>query len=275
MKRIALFTISVLLALSSGAWARGPEPRPPERAPPEFAHVVLPFDTESNEKLCPVKDYLDTDNIEHCFKCHAEGTFKVRKVNPLNKYKLPEIAGAEMVYDNDELTLYYTLGDINDSGIRTLFHWLEWNPEIKNVIIEIQSPGGSLMNAWRIIGIIEKWKTKDPSHVVETRVNGLAASAGLLIFMAGDQRAASPTAELMWHEISVTSYGFHRSTSSNAQEQTKVLAHLQKTANAYIANRCNMTEEEFMDKIKDNKTFWINGREAKDLGIATELLWGK
>lgn len=226
------------------------------------------------EKVCPVKDYLEADNVEQCFKCHTVGTFEVRKVNPLNKYKLPDIANIQVYYDEGKLILYYLLSDINDAAIHSLFNWLKWHPKFKNVLIEIQSPGGSLLNAWRCIGIIERWKANCSDCLVETRVNGLAASAGLLIFMAGDVRSASPTAELMWHEVSMTGYGFHRSTSSNATEKAKVLAHLQDTATAYIADKCNMAQNDFLNAIRDGKEFWVNGREAKKLEIVTKLLWG-
>ena len=77
----------------------------------------------------------------------------------------------------------------------------------------------------------------------------------------------------MWHEVSMTGYGFHRSTSSNATEKAKVLAHLQNTATEYIASKCDMTADQFLDTIRDGKEFWINGKEAMKLGIATKLLW--
>ncbi len=231
--------------------------------------------SDVKEKACPVKDYLFAENIEQCFKCHTVGTFEVRKVNPLNKYKLPDITGIGVYYDNEgKLILYYLLGDINDAAIYSLFDWLRWHPEIKNVLIEIQSPGGSLLNAWRCIGIIEQWKANCSECVVETRVNGLAASAGLLIFMAGEIRSTSPTAELMWHEVSMTGYGYQRSTSSNATEKAKILTHLQDTATAYIANKCDMTQQQLLEAIQGGKEFWVSGREAKKLKIAIKLLWG-
>ena len=72
----------------------------------------------------------------------------------------------------------------------------------------------------------------------------------------------------------MTGYGFHRSTSSNTTEKAKTLSHLQNTATEYISSRCGMTQEQLLDAIRDGKEFWINGKEAKELGVATKLLWG-
>jgi len=228
---------------------------------------------EKDSGLCPVKKYLKADNVEQCFKCHTTGKFNLKESDPFEKYKLPVTATGRLFDNNGKTTMYYQLSDISDDAIRDIFAWLEWHPEIIYVQIEIQSPGGSLMNAWRIVGVIERWKSQDPTRVVETRVNGFAASAGFLIFMVGDIRTASPTAELMWHELSISGYGYIKQSPSSSSEQARILNHLQKTTNEYISTKCNMTEDEIINAVKDGKELWINGKEALELGIATKLLW--
>ena len=223
--------------------------------------------------LCPVKKYLKADNVEQCFKCHTTGKFELKESDPFEKYKLPKMATVRLFDNNGKITMYYQLSDISDDAVRDIFAWLEWHPEIINVQIEIQSPGGSLMNAWRIVGVIERWKSQDATRSVETRVNGFAASAGFLIFMVGDIRAASPTSELMWHELSISGYGYVTQSPSSSTEQARILNHLQKTTNQYISSKCIMTEDEIVDAVRNGKELWINGKEALDLGIATKLLW--
>ena len=231
------------------------------------------FEYDDSKEKCPVKYYLQADNIAQCFACHTTGKFGLIESDPFCKYRLPDVATVRLFNDDGKIALYYQLGDIADDAVGSIFGWLQWHPEIEKVRIEIQSPGGSLMNAWRIVGIVEQWKAGSKNRVVETRVNGFAASAGLLIFMCGDIRSVSPTAELMWHELSVSGYGYQRSSPSSSNEKARILNHLQKTTNKYIASKCNLTEEEITAKVKNDCELWINGKEALEMGIATVLLW--
>lgn len=228
---------------------------------------------EEVNKYCPVKYYVKAENIDSCLQCHMLGTFKLKTTNPLDKYRLPDIESANLYNENNKLILYFSLTLINSEETKTVFNWLKWNKEINQLQIEIHSPGGSLMDAWRIVGLIEEWKSHKKENVVETIVNGFAASAGFLIFMSGDIRAVSPTAELMWHELSVSSYGYRSTSPSTSKEQARVLAHLQKTTTEYISSKCTLSKEYVVDSVKDGRELWINGREALKMNIATKLLW--
>lgn len=225
------------------------------------------------EEECPVKDYLAADDVEQCFKCHAKGTFEVKAVNPLGKYELPNEDNVRLVDEDGELTLCYLIKLIDDEAVRKLVSWLQWHPEINNFRLECHSPGGSLMDAWRIVGIIEQWKAEDEKRKVETEVHGFAASAGFLIFLVGDVRSAAPTAELMWHELSVSGAGYSTSSPSSSTEAARILVHLQKTATSYLVSKCNLTELEITESVKDGRELWVNGREALKFGIATRVLW--
>lgn len=226
---------------------------------------------ESEKTYCPVKYYLKAESVDQCLKCHATGTFEVKSANPLNKYELPDVNNVRLFDDDGKLTLYYLMGMIDDDAIKAIFSWLQWNPEVKNFQLEVHSPGGSLMDAWRIVGIIEQWKASDKKHRVETQVHGFAASAGFLIFMSGDVRTAAPTAELMWHELSVSGAGYQTTSPSSSKEEARILAHLQKTATEYLAGKCKLTVGKIAESVKDGRELWINGREALDVGVATRL----
>ena len=272
MKKLKITLITcfslILLGLFSPLYANESNPPTVENAVKELKDAL-----SKDSGLCPVKKYLKTDNVEMCFKCHTTGKFELKESDPFEKYRLPEMATIRLFNNDGKTTMYYQLSDISDDAIRDIFAWLEWHQEITDVQIEIQSPGGSLMNAWRIVGVIERWKSQDAARSVETRVNGFAASAGLLIFMVGDIRAVSPTSELMWHELSISGYGYIKQSPSSSAEQARILNHLQKTTNQYISSKCNMSEDEIINSVKNGKELWVNGIEALELGIATKLLW--
>ena len=140
--------------------------------------------------------------------------------------------------------------------------------KIKRVVIEIFSPGGGVFHAQKIISLMDEFKSE--GGVVETRSDGASFSAGFYIFAAGSRghRMVYPYAELMWHEIqSLTGYGFVIDTPSSSEEKARVLKHLQKGRNEWLATRGNLTEEELDQKIR-NREFWMTGKQAKDYGFA-------
>ena len=69
---------------------------------------------------------------------------------------------------------------------------------------------------------------------VETRCLGFAASAAFLIFSAGHDRVASPTAEFMWHECRSWAF-FDEKNPSKLEDEARIFRHLQDTANKYLA----------------------------------------
>ena len=74
---------------------------------------------------------------------------------------------------------------------------------VDHLILEVQSPGGSLFEANKIMGLMKQWHVQ--GKIVETRCYGFALSAGFLVFASGTPgyRKAAGSAELMWHELSV------------------------------------------------------------------------
>jgi ATP-dependent protease ClpP protease subunit len=203
---------------------------------------------------CPVTQTVG--DIEGCLMCHQAKTFKVN----------PTINSKILLDDNKEKYGYYVLTDIDDIEVKNFFDYIITN-KIKKVTIESNGPGGSLLAAWRIIGIINNAKSNNIQ--VDTKVLGYALSANFIVFMAGDKRIVSPYAEMMYHEVRMKDY--KEQTPSSAKEDADVLIHLQESVDEYISNKCDMTKEELKAKIK-NKEYWLNGREAKKLNFATHIL---
>jgi len=223
---------------------------------------------EVEKSICPI-----TKIDKNCMDCHAMlldenntpyfGLKEVKK-DFYYRYPNPKTAIKEV---NGIKTGHYFLTDINDGAFRDAVDFFYLH-DIKKIIIEIHSPGGSLFDAWRIIGMIDEAMSNNID--IETRLYGFAASAGFLIFMAGTDRIVSPTAECMWHEL-MTGEFLAIKTPSDKEDEAKILRHLQNVANEFIANKSKMDKDTLDAKIR-KKEFWISGKEAFDLGFATGII---
>lgn len=221
---------------------------------------------ETPKTWCPKTLISDMDK---CFRCHVPPLFKLRESLPDDCRNYPA-SNIRVVRSEDQKDIgYLLLQDIDSSQVKSYFDYLTINA-IDHAIIEIHSPGGSLLDAWRIVGLMQTWER--PGRVIETRCHGFAASAGFLVFVSGTKghRFASETAEMMWHELMSFSM-FKLETPSDSEESARVLRHLQDTANIWIASRGNLTKDEMDQKIK-KKEFWIRGSEALELGFVDRLL---
>ena len=161
---------------------------------------------------------------------------------------------------------YILIDGINSNAIEKFFDYLVWHPEIERCVFEIHSPGGSLFEAWRIVGMMELWKAK--GMIIETRCYGFAASAGFIIFVNGTpgHRYASATSELMWHEL-YTFAMFKVSRPSDTEDEAIILRHLQNTASNFLSQRSKLSKKEWKE-IVYKKEFWCNGEEALGYGLS-------
>lgn len=214
---------------------------------------------EDLSSICPTT-LMKTD----CLSCHVRPDWKLKEAHPNRIYDLP--AGTNLVGGK----LYFYLTRIQDYRVRALYEWLQWHQDIKHVVIEVQSPGGSVFAAKRIVGIMNQMKKE--GYIVETHVNGFAASAGFVIFVAGSKgyRLVSPEAELMWHELRTFKF-FDVSGPADKEDEADVLRHLQDTQNEWLASRSNMTKEEIDSAIR-KKELWLNGAQAVEKGFADGFL---
>ena len=152
---------------------------------------------------------------------------------------------------------YYTFnGPISSTYVhRSIEYFIKRN--VKKVVIEVHSPGGSLFEVWRIISLLEEHGDK---LTYETRTNGIAGSGGLMIFLAGDKRLTSKHATFMWHNTE----GILSTDDRNLFDIA---------CNEYIAKQTGMTAEEVMEKISTNgdtikKDWFFGAKEAISLGVA-------
>ena len=261
MKALAVFLMAVLLAISGVAFAEQ-----------QGEAVVEKEEAKTPEVWCPATRY--TDNAK-CSECHVmlmedgKPKFGLKEI-PLSANHSDKPYGMDVVREHGELVAYMIVGAINAVQFRDVSQYLYTHPEFTKLVVEIHSGGGSVMDAWRIVGIIEEMR----SHgiAVETRCYGMALSAGGIIFIAGDigKRFVSPHAEIMIHKVYTFSM-FEVSDADSAEDKAELLRHLQKNINQLFEERTNLTAEVINER-SAYKMWWIVGKEAIEHGVADGLI---
>lgn len=248
MKRLLLIIIGIYVLIASPALG-------------ESITVTLP----QTPVMCAGTPFTDQ---EQCLKCHTIPSFKLKEASADEGYIYPN-KNTSIIQENGEIAGYFLMEFILAEDLKQYLNYLDKH-KITKAIIEIHSPGGSLLDAWRVIGFMTEWQNEAEAKTIETRVYGFAASAGFLVFMGGKTRLISETAEAMWHELWTIEWT-KIATPAGKEDEAKVMRHLQDTCNNYIADRCGLTKEELDEKVR-KKEFWVNGKQALEYGFATGLL---
>lgn len=131
------------------------------------------------------------------------------------------------------------------------------------ITIHINSGGGDMY-----AGVAIYHRLLELDAEVVTIVDGLAASAASVIFVAGDIRRVYPGSNIMIHSAAVALCGYYRDYDLT-QSLDRVNAHTQSMINIY-ADRTGKTEDEIHAMV-DGKETWFTGKAAVDEGFATEL----
>lgn len=208
--------------------------------------------------FCPKTKISDQ---KQCLNCHTAPNFRLRESAPLEGYLHPD--WLRLV--NSQFEGYFLMTDTDAVPIDEFFKYLNRHG-VKRATIEIFSPGGSMMQAWRIVATIEA----NPQIEVTTKVKGYAASAGFMILVAGKKRLVSPTSLLMWHELQ-TFKMFDISSPSDKEEEARVLRLFQDNANSWLAARSKISKDR-LDQLIKKKEFWMTGKQAIEMGFADGFL---
>jgi protease-4 len=68
------------------------------------------------------------------------------------------------------------------------------DPEVKGIILEVNSPGGDLTSSDEIYAALQRFKNRDPERRIVSFAGGIAASGGYYVSLPGDHIIAEPTA---------------------------------------------------------------------------------
>lgn len=134
---------------------------------------------------------------------------------------------------------------------------------IKPIHLFINSNGGSVTTMFGLIDIITNSFTP-----VFTYNNGICASAGLKILMAGHQRFGRANSQYMLHAIS----GGVWADIETMDKYIKRSKEEQKMVEKFIYKRSKITKE-FLKDIKEKKIdYYFFSKEALEMGVIDEIL---
>lgn len=150
---------------------------------------------------------------------------------------------------------------LRDATVRCLA--MEQKDPKKPITVFINSPGGSADAGFAIYDLLRFIESP-----VTTVVNGLCASAGILIHLAGDKkrRFCLPESRFMIHQPSTMGRG----TASDLDITAKEILKLRDRYNKIIADACGKTNEEVLEAAR--RDFWLDAGQALEYGLVNKVL---
>lgn len=180
--------------------------------------------------------------------------------------KLEELE--ELLEDNSKKNLYI-IGEVNDGISNELIREMveiDWeeNP-IKELNIYINSQGGFLSDCFAIIDLIQEFKNKY-NFIINTFGLGEVASAGLFLFLLGDNRFLFPSCRVFVHShitVSAEKTYDERIKEDNTDEKAIYNNYVE-----FMANRLNISTAKAKNLLKKCK--WLTKKEIKDYNICKD-----
>lgn len=150
---------------------------------------------------------------------------------------------------------------LKDATVRILA--MEQKDQKKPITVFINSPGGSADAGFAIYDLLRF--VKPPVHTV---VNGLCASAGILIHLATDKkrRFCLPESRFMIHQPSTMGRG----TASDLDITAKEILKLRDRYNRIIADACGKKPEDVTEAAR--RDFWLDAGQALEYGLVHKVV---
>ena len=140
---------------------------------------------------------------------------------------------------------------------------LQQDDEKAPVTVYINSPGGSADSGFAIYDSLRFFKPP-----VRTVVNGLCASAAVMIFLAPpkERRFSMPNSRFLLHQPSTTAYGSASDIEINAEEIVK----LRVRYNQIVGEECGKSMEQVTDDA--DRDFWLSPEQAREYGLVGRVI---
>ncbi len=177
--------------------------------------------------------------------------------------------------DNAASRSWYRIENKNDSTVADVYiydeiSWLGVDPEnfVKDIAeirsetirVHLNTPGGYVFDGVAIYNALKNHKAK-----IETHIDGLAASIGSVIAMAGETIYMAENAFLMIHDPFVIAIG-------NADDLRKTAGLLDKIKGTLVATYAKRTgnDSETIEQWMKEET-WFTAKEAKENGFVDHI----
>lgn len=164
-------------------------------------------------------------------------------------------------------TIYISFSaEINPSTTETLIALLsnQANAGVTEVYMMMSTPGGSVMNGLNLFNVLRAMPFKLITHNV-----GNVDSIGNAIFLAGEERYASPHSTFMFHGVGVDVPGAARFEEKNLRESLNRILSDQGRIGAIINERTSLNERQIRSLFKEART--KDATYARSVGIIHEI----
>ena len=149
--------------------------------------------------------------------------------------------------------------------IRTIkfLNLLPKDKQPKRIMIEINSPGGAIMNLSHLLYTMETSKIP-----VDTMAVGLSASCGCLLLMAGKKRYALREAQIMSHTYSAGSAG----KEGELYARVKSFKQVSKNMINWYKKFTKRSEKYIRKHLLKPEDVWLTATEAKKHGLIDKVI---
>lgn len=133
----------------------------------------------------------------------------------------------------------------------------------KEILLHLNTPGGNVFDG---IAIANSLKSH-PAKVI-AQIDGIAASIGSIVALAGDEVNIADSGFMMIHKAS----GFSIGNSDVMLKMSKTLDKIDGTLSKVYADKTGLTSKETLALMGDET--WFTGEEAVDIGLADNVIGG-
>ena len=171
-----------------------------------------------------------------------------------------QLCGEVCSNDTAELYRYFGFSVCCPKDLRTA---IENCPEDEELVLEINSGGGSVYAGFEMYSILRSYKGR-----VVAEIQSIAASAMSVITSACGTVRISPVAEMMIHRAYATAGG----TSQDMKQAAQMLNTIDESIlAAYLEKTGDKSDRDKLARMMRNETF-LTAQQAIDCGLADELL---
>ena len=197
----------------------------------------------------------------------ATSTTKEKNDNKIKKNEVVNLCYTD-VYELDELENrhLYINAEIDDEVIDTIvYHILRYNRMDKGIPVEKRTPiviymnsvGGQVSSGYALIDAMIDSET--PVYTVN---QGLCASMGLLIFLAGQKRYSMRHSEFLLHDGSTMGFDSTAKMKDRMDFETK---QIEKITKEYVVERTQISPKTYDKKYRIE--WYFLPEEAKRIGV--------
>lgn len=157
------------------------------------------------------------------------------------------------------------VGEINERKVEEVIEKI-LSIELKNnddIVLIINSTGGNLTDAFMLVDIMEFVKNK-----IITIGLGSICSAGLLIFMAGDERRITKNVSILSHQYYWKNSGKYHELRGKRKEEDLIMRRILEHYKKYTG----LSEKEIKKYLLRETDTWLSPKEAIKYHLADKII---